>query len=315
VAARRPLRPIDQPHRIGHPERPHPRRSHPERPQSDRPHPHGPHRPPVSAAPPRSHPVRAPGATAPSATPSVDHRSRVRRPSHHSGLGPTKGGHQPSPVHGKAARNNVEMTRSCGRTPDRERGRVRGLPRSFSHCGNRERARLPRVTRIPHAVDDLSSRAQAGLPPRPADERRALREGRGQLMPMAAASATLTEGNRCAVRFASWREHGSPPSAPGDNSLPDRARLRRPGGADGVRNRCRAHGREQCPSFASPAAINPVTDSRDTTRKRRRVTSHGCGHTPCTHDSFTLNRFKAVPVERGRTQALSGAAALSRAEQ
>jgi hypothetical protein len=259
--------------------------------------------------------VRAPGATAPSATPSVDHRSRVRRPSHHSGLGPTKGGHQPSPVHGKAARNNVEMTRSCGRTPDRERGRVRGLPRSFSHCGNRERARLPRVTRIPHAVDDLSSRAQAGLPPRPADERRALREGRGQLMPMAAASATLTRATGALFGSPAGENTVHRRVRRGDNSLPDRARLRRPGGADGVRNRCRAHGREQCPSFASPAAINPVTDSRDTTRKRRRVTSHGCGHTPCTHDSFTLNRFKAVPVERGRTQALSGAAALSRAEQ
>jgi hypothetical protein len=212
---------------------------------------------------------------------------------------------------GKAARNNVEMTQSCGRTPDRERGRVRGLPRSFSHCGNRERARLPRVTRIPHAVDDLSSRAQAGLPPRPADERRALREGRRQLMPMAATSATLTEGDRSAVRFASRGEHGSPRVCGSTTRCPIAHVC---AGQEGLAAAGTGVGRapgSNAPSFASPAATNPVTDSRDTTRKRRRVTSHGCGHTPCTHDAFTLSPFQG---RTGRTRSNASAVRSSPAQ-
>jgi hypothetical protein len=151
-----------------------------------------------------------------------------------------------------------------------------------------------RVSRTHSTIFRARPERPASRPP--AGGRRALR----QPIPMAATSTAHTEGDRRAVRFASGLNTVQRAVVKPTSGLSDRARLRRPGPGRWLRNRYR----DQCAPFADAPTTNPVTDSRSTTRKRRRVTSHGSGHTPCTQGGFTVSpfqrRYRANAVERKR---------------
>jgi len=216
-----------------------------------------------------------------------------RQPPHRPPSSPAAG--RPGP-HCKAGPNTVKMAQSRPRTRDRNAVAPRVYPDRSRIAETGNTPGRHRLRRIPHALDDLSSRTPADRKPPPAGWPLVPR----QLIPMKATSSTLTDGDQRAVRFVRWLNTVQRADPEGDIPAADHPRPCRPGRSHERRNRFQG----QCPPFAAALPTNPVTDSRSTTRKRRRVTSHGSGHTPCTQDGFTVSPFqrpyRSNDVERKR---------------